>query len=394
MEGFVPCHAPGRLGGSVLLDSCDSCELVEHYQCAARLSCDGQTALEPRAVFGYPSAAQFWLSGPEEGAMARLILSLLVVAAVGGSAYFFLNYDVGLHRTEDGDVQYIQITPRGGTPGDTAIQKPLHPSIRIATFNVGPLDENKLNDRLAGDVLVRLIPQFDIVAIQDVRAENQGVLARLVERINATGQQYDFATCPSVRLGPARQYSAFLFNRATIEIDGTGGCKAQSVEDPQKWFRHRPLVAWFRVRGAAEGEAFTFKLINVHTDPDRAAVELDLLDDVYRAVRDAGPDEDDIILLGDFGIAAEAGQVKDIPDIAAAISGTATTFRGTQTVDNILFNRRATAEFTGKSAVLDLVREFKLKPSEARQISNHLPVWAEFSSYEGVASGHIESARP
>ena len=72
------------------------------------------------------------------------------------------------------------------------------------------------------------------------------------------------------------------------------------VEDPAGRFRYKPLVAAFRVRGPAPAEAFTFTLVDVQTDPKRVAAELDLLAAVFRAVRDDGRNEDDIILLGDL----------------------------------------------------------------------------------------------
>ncbi len=65
-----------------------------------------------------------------------------------------------------------------------------------------------------------------------------------------------------------------------------------------------------------------------------------------------------------------------------------TTVRGTQLLDNILLDRRATCEFTGRVEVVDMMREFELTMPEAREVSEHLPVWAEFSAYEGGQAGH------
>jgi hypothetical protein len=38
---------------------------------------------------------------------------------------------------------------------------------------------------------------------------------------------------------------------------------------------------------------------------------------------------------------------------------------------------------------MDLMREFNLALRDAVEISDHLPVWAEFSVYEGGQAGHI-----
>jgi deoxyribonuclease-1-like protein len=53
--------------------------------------------------------------------------------------------------------------------------------------------------------------------------------------------------------------------------------------------------------------------------------------------------------------------------------------------DNIVFDRRATTEFTGRWGVVDLAKEFGLTQQAALEVSDHCPVWAEFRAYEGGA---------
>ncbi|NMC21084.1 MAG: deoxyribonuclease, partial [Thermogutta sp.] len=47
-------------------------------------------------------------------------------------------------------------------------------------------------------------------------------------------------------------------------------------------------------------------------------------------------------------------------------------------------DRRATTEYTGKHGVMDLVRQFNISAGQAAQVADHLPVWAEFSTREGI----------
>ena len=56
----------------------------------------------------------------------------------------------------------------------------------------------------------------------------------------------------------------------------------------------------FATRGVPIDQAFTFILVNIHTDPDVATEEMDVLAQVYQVVRRSGMGEDDIILLGDL----------------------------------------------------------------------------------------------
>ena len=108
------------------------------------------------------------------------------------------------------------------------------------------------------------------------------------------------------------------------------------------------------------------------------------------ATRDSGHGEDDIIMLGDLESDPEhLGRLGRVPGLVAAVNGVPTTTRGTRLADNILFDRRATVEYTGRSGVLDMIRELDLTPQEALEISEHLPVWAEFSSYENGQASHV-----
>jgi hypothetical protein len=198
-------------------------------------------------------------------------------------------------------------------------------------------------------------------------------------------------TAPAVGREPVRQYSAFIFDRATIEVDRA---TVAVVVDPTHKFRRPPLVAAFRARGPDPSEAFTFTLINVHTDAQQAAEELDALADVFRAVRDDGRGEDDIILLGNLGTdERHLGRLGKVPHITPAVAAGSASVGGLRLTDNLLFDRRATVEFTGRSGIVDLVREAGLSPRDAAELSDHPAVWAEFSIYEGGRAGPV-AARP
>ncbi len=322
--------------------------------------------------------------------MKRLIVVALLVGLAAGAAYCYVSYNFEIRRGQAG-LESITITPKDGSAGGESsggVSAAAAPRlIRIATFNLGRLDQKKIENPGVSAVLANVITRFDVVAVQEVRGGNRALLMRLVEQINSTGREYDVITSGTAAPGAAGPYCAFLLNRSSIEIDRS---TVQLVGDPQGRFRHPPLVALFRVKGPDPTEAFTFKLVNVHTDPDRTEVELDLLDDVFRAVRDDRLSEDDVILLGNLGAAGAGSTLWDAAlEVASAISDTPTTISGTEPVDNIIFDPRATAEFTGRAGVLDLMREFKLTWREVSEISDHLPVWAEFSSHEGGGSGHM-----
>ena len=329
--------------------------------------------------------------------MWRMFLVVTVAVLGIGGWYTSTNYSLEVHRDAEGKFQYVRIVPRtalGKTPSEGVADQPPaappRPAIRIATFNLDGLDENRLANPKVADVLVRIVSRFDVVALQHVHSGNRGVLMRLKDQINATGRCFDFVTSPTLDRDSVDIYNAMLFERhhrgSRCHDSAIGRC-------PPGTFHVRPLAAEFRVRGPPPNEAFTFLLVNVLVDPRRSAQELDVLADVYRAYRrpgDQGQGEDDIIMLGDIEADPDhLGRLGTVPWLVAAVNGVPTTTRGTRLSDNILFDRRATVEYTGRSGVLDMIREFDLTPQEALEVSQHLPVWAEFSAYENGQASHV-----
>ena len=100
------------------------------------------------------------------------------------------------------------------------------------------------------------------------------------------------------RSNSTEQY-AFIYDTAAIEVNRRS---IYTVNDPDDLLHREPLVAMFRVRGPPPEQAFTFVLVDIHTDPDETDTELDALGQVYEAVRQAAGGEDDIIVLGDLNV--------------------------------------------------------------------------------------------
>ncbi len=329
--------------------------------------------------------------------MTRRLCVLAVVAVVGGGWYAARQFEAQVERGEDGNIERITLEPKGRLPS------PLPPgaasgnsdraapgakgTIRIASFHLDKLDDHRFARPVVSDLLATLLPQFDLWALQDLRGSTPSVLLRLLERVNEGGRQYDFAVCPSVRETPTEQYLAFVFNRATIEVDLD---TVRTIEDPTGQFRHKPLVGLFRVRGPKPSEAFTFKLVNVQVDPVYADHELPRLLEVYRAVRDDGLGEDDVILAGSFAaVARKIDAVFEPVRLTACASGPMAEAGGLPTPSNLILSRRATDEFTGRAGVFDLVRAYDLNPLTLQSVSAHLPVWAEFTAREGGTPGFV-----
>jgi deoxyribonuclease-1-like protein len=337
----------------------------------------------------------------------RFSLFAILAGAIAGGVWFQRNFEVhGLDQvtiTRRGAAATVATAEPGAIPAtETAIVPPQSNvpvpvaaatggTIRIASFNIQVFGESKLAKPKVMQILAQVIRRFDVVAIQEVRATTQDVLPRFVQQINAEGASYNFVLGPRLGRTSSKEQYAILYNQATIQlVPGS----MYTIDDPDDRLHREPMVAGFTVRGPPPAQAFTFTLIDIHTDPDEVASEMNALDDVYRAVREDGRREDDIILLGDLNTDdAHLGELGKMPYLVAAISKQPSNTRGNKLYDNIIFDRRATTEYTGRSGVLNLIREYQLSMQDALEVSDHFPVWAEFSVYEGgQRGGNVASA--
>jgi endonuclease/exonuclease/phosphatase family metal-dependent hydrolase len=317
--------------------------------------------------------------------MQRTLAFVVLAGLVLGGWQFFQRYQFkGLDS--------IRVEPRGGGVAGKATEPTYRigyagSTIKIASFNIQIFGRSKIAQASVMRVLCEVARRFDVVAIQEVRARDDGILPRFVQQINAAGRQYDFVIGPRLGRTSSTEQYAYVYDTATVELDRSA---TYTVADPDDLLHREPLVACFRARGPPPNEAFTFTLVNVHTDPDVVRGELDALARVYWAVRNDGRREDDVIMLGDFNAdETSLGRLGESPNIAWAISGLPTNTRGDRSYDNILFSRAATTEFTGLSGVVDLLGEYKLTMDQALEVSDHLPVWGEFTTVEGGADGRI-----
>ncbi len=255
--------------------------------------------------------------------------------------------------------------------------------IRIATFNIQVFGTSKLAKPEVMEVLARVVRRFDVVAVQEIRSTDQTVVPQFVQHINSQGAQYSFVIGPRLGRTSSKEQYAFLYDTTRIAVDPN---TVYTVNDPADYLHREPLVARFQVRAAGSSVPFSFKLVNIHTDPDETDMELDALDDVFLAVQQDGSGEDDVVLLGDLNVDEyHLGQLGKLPGIAWVVTGTTTNTRRNAAYDNIIFHSGATSEYTGLWGVTDLATEYGLTLEQALAVSDHLPVWAEFSPVEAVA---------
>lgn len=285
---------------------------------------------------------------------------------------------------ETGQAAPVPPLPNNAPPGDRR-----RDTLRIASFNIQVFGQSKLGKPAVMEVIVHTLRRFDVVAIQEIRSAEQNVLPQLVELLNADGSRYDFVIGPRLGRTSSKEQYAFVYDTTRVAVDPQ---MIFTLADPDDLLHREPLAARFFVTGLPHREAFTFMLANIHTDPDETDQELNALDDAFRILQAQG--EDDVILLGDFNVdARNLGELGELPGITWAIDGQPTNTRRNRSYDNLVFDARFTVEYTGAAGVFDLQSEFGLTLEQALEVSDHLPVWAEFSMYENH-SGRAVAALP
>lgn len=319
------------------------------------------------------------------------LLSLLGVGITQGVSLSSLDGDFEAAATSAPDE--VTNTPLPAQkPGDR---------IRVATFNIKVFGKKKSEDTKVMNALATICQRFDLVAIQEIRSHDVRPLDQLVEKLNAAGQPYAcLVSKPIGRTSQTEQYG-FLWDRRRIRLLPDS---YYVVADEQDRMHREPMVATFQttVPPAGGQQGFQFTLINVHTDPDEVGIpgpenEMNALDDVYLSVREfeyARQREDDIILLGDLNVdienLAELGAIRGIKSVTGPLP---TNTAGTKQYDHILINETTTREYLNAAGVFDFAKELGIDREDAMLISDHLPVWAEFSAFERPAFPAV-AARP
>ena len=299
---------------------------------------------------------------------AKLLIALLLVFSTGCGSDFHFEPSASSSASHSSHP-----TTKASPAGDTD-------SIHIASFNIQVFGMSKMGKPHVMERIVEIVRRFDIVAIQELRAVDQTIVPQFVEMLNADGANFQSVVGPRLGRTSSKEQYVYIYDASRIElVQGS----VYTVSDPDDRLHRPPLVATFRVRGPPADQAFTFKLVNIHTDPDETGTELDALADVFVNVQRDGSREDDVILLGDLNVNEyQLGRLGQLPNIRYAISGTPTNTRGTKLYDNLIFDESHTIEYLGQAGVTNFMAEFDLSLEEALEISDHFPVWAEFSAYE------------
>ena len=241
----------------------------------------------------------------------------------------------------------------------------------IASFNTLRLGRNSKDYILTAQV----VELFDIVGLIEVMNE-EGV-EKLVDTLNdISDEKWDYHISPyPTGNNSYKEYFAYVWKRDKVKFLKERGY----YPDDEKKFSRKPYGADFKI-----GEFdFTFVLAHSIFGKGESArrAEAFRLNEVYDYFQDLDPDENDIILAGDFNLSAFDEAFEKLlmhkDKVIYAINPVIKTTLGQKglasSYDNMFLSTIYTTEFEGKSGAIDFTQE-KYKEMKEK-ISDHLPIF-------------------
>ena len=319
---------------------------------------------------------------------------VIVVVAIIGGLYFWNHYEIRFDKERGMIFQKRGTTAqRGDTPpppavdGETSSPSPQTNALggvtpmttmTIATWDLTPLNFEKLADDTRAQRISEVIGQFDLIAVQGVVRTTQP-LDEILRRINAKGKKYAYVVPKNV--GSLPEYVAFIFDTEIVKYD-----PEKTYEIVESSLSYRPLVASFCTVQPPPDKAFTFNLVNIKIPDIRKDIESKVLGRIFREIRDRSAEngEDDVIMLGNFGLPVmQIDSLLGVPYLAAVHDDLPTTIDELDSTCNIVFDNQRTIECNGNTKRVDLIKLYDLKLSDASAIAKHFPISADFSVFEG-----------
>jgi len=248
--------------------------------------------------------------------------------------------------------------------------------IKVASFNIQVFGQSKINKLEVMNIISRIIREYDIVAIQEVRSRQQNVILTLLSYVNNDDIKYDCVVSKRLgRTGSKEQY-AFVYNIKTVDLISNS---TYVVDDPDDVFEREPFVASFRSGN------FDFTIVNNHIKPDDVPEELSELAIVINNIYNSSS-EKDIIVVGDMnadGSYFNENSLNVVLPLWTQLIGNdkdTTVAVSDNTYDRVMTRDTTTnVEYTGNAGVFRWDNEYGIaNMGFIKKVSDHYPVHAEF----------------
>src|SRR5688572_7204874 len=86
------------------------------------------------------------------------------------------------------------------------------PTFRIASFNIEVFGKTKADKPYVMHTLAEIVRQFHVVAIQEIRTQDDYLMRSFVNLVNSGGRRYDFVVGPRLGNSTSKEQYAFIFD--------------------------------------------------------------------------------------------------------------------------------------------------------------------------------------
>jgi endonuclease/exonuclease/phosphatase family metal-dependent hydrolase len=164
-------------------------------------------------------------------------------------------------------------------------------TVKIAAFNIQIFGKTK-SEKDVMNALTKIVREFDIVLIQEIRDASEQTIPSFVEKINQMeGTDYSFIRSERLGRTSSKEAYAYVYNTETVQFIQGSDYVYTDVNDV---FEREPYIASFKSGN------FDFVLVGIHTKPEDAYNEIGNLSIVVSSILAANPNEKDVIAMGDF----------------------------------------------------------------------------------------------
>jgi endonuclease/exonuclease/phosphatase family metal-dependent hydrolase len=253
-------------------------------------------------------------------------------------------------------------------------------NILIATWNIRQFSEKKSWRSLK--YISDIVERFDIVAIQEIKSDLRGV-SKLQEILPGR-----YRILVSDVTGNTERF-AFLYDERTVESTGLVaeiGLDIDTVTHEGFQLHRMPYCASFRAG------RFDFTIVSVHifeSNTDFRQREIDVLAEKIKRLSERQRSkvvDRDFFVVGDFNIKKEGDRFFDALvshgfQMPERLNTLTTNFKRTGTYDKIAWVNRPDFKFNGNCNVVPFYKSLyhdRDPGGGEKEISDHLPLWAEF----------------
>ncbi len=246
-------------------------------------------------------------------------------------------------------------------------------TVKLMTWNLYNFGKSKTDKEIA--FFAKEMKGFDIVAVQEISTGNYGAkaVAKLADELNRTGSKWDYIISEATS-GEGSERYAFLWKPSKIKLSGKSWLE-QTLESE---IDREPFLARFQF-GSKKFLLATIHAVPKEKHPQTECKLLSKLSPLY-------PD-DNIMIMGDFNLSQKDDSFDGLkksgfePSIvnqktSLKMKGSSDGDHLANEYDNIFYEMNSFQKI--KAGVLDFSKEFN-SLHEARTISDHLPVYLEFS---------------